>query len=856
MMKKNRLQLLLTLCSLLVTMGPFTALAQTDLHYYLPEPWNFNEKIPTPASVIGHEVGEWHVTHDKLVQYFYNLDQASVRVKVEKIGQTYEHRPLIQAIITSEQNHARLEQIRLEHLKLIDPNLSASCNTADMPVIVRLGYSVHGNEASGANASMVVAYYLAASTSADVAELLNRCIIILDPSLNPDGMQRFSTWVNQHKSNTLNSDPNSREFREPWPGGRTNHYWFDLNRDWLFAQHPESEARLAIYRSWMPNVQTDHHEMETNSTFFFQPGIASSKNPLIPVENVILTEKIAKYHAAALDDQRRLYFSKESFDDFYFGKGSTYPDAQGGIGILFEQASSRGHLQETINGPLSFPFAIKNHVTTSLTTVRASVDLRKELLDYQSNFFKNAVVISKDKQDVIILGGAEDESRLIAVGQVLLKHDINFYFVKENIQKDGILFQAGKSYIIPLKQPQSMLVKTFFERQTSFADSLFYDISAWDADLSFNLKTTKGSSLEWQRAFGPKVEKLTLPSGGISGGRGYAYLMEWDQYFAPAAVYYLLKKDVMLKVAQTPAIVDGKKVSRGSIIIPAAGQKMTEDELFDQLDAAALKYNVNIQSISSGMANQGVDLGSNTMLSMKKPVIAMLVGESVSSYEAGEVWHLLDYRYDMPVTMIDIKEMDRIRPDKYTVIVLPSGSYSALSAASQEKLKKWVNEGGTLICWRDAVKFVAGLQIADVKIKPIAKTDSTTYISYENQDRKKGAQLVSGSIFEMALDTTHPLAFGYSTATLPVFKSGTMILEPSKKSGANPFHYSKSPLLSGYASDENVGRISESPAVSVSVYGQGRVICFVDNPNFRAYWYGTNKLFMNAVFWGFGIDVN
>ena len=363
----------------LLVLLPFLSSAQTGIHYYLPAPWNYDEKIPVPASIIGHEVGEWHVTHDKLVNYFYQLDQSSTKVKVEKIGQTYEHRPLIQAIITSEKNHLRLEQIRQEHVKLCDPEQSISCNSEEMPVVVRLGYSVHGNEASGANASILVAYYLAASKSADVSNILDNCIIILDPSLNPDGMQRFSTWVNQNKSQNLNSDPNNREFHEPWPGGRTNHYWFDLNRDWLMAQHPETVARLAVYHSWMPNIQTDHHEMESNSTFFFQPGISTSKNLYIPYENVILTEKIAKYHVQELDDQRRLYFTKESFDDFFIGKGSTYPDIQGGVGILFEQASSRGHLQETINGPLSFPFVIKNHVTASLSTLQAAVELRKEL---------------------------------------------------------------------------------------------------------------------------------------------------------------------------------------------------------------------------------------------------------------------------------------------------------------------------------------------------------------------------------------------------------------------------------------------------------------------------------------------
>lgn len=320
--------------AIMLIAASLSGFAQADLNYYLPESGEYIPSVPTPASVLGHEVGEWHVTHDKLVYYFYRLAQSSPRVKVEKIGQTYEHRPLLQAIITSEKNHAKLEQIRAEHLKLSLPDQSSTCNVKEMPVVIRLGYSVHGNEPSGANGSLVVAYELAASLSHETDEILDKCIIIIDPSLNPDGLQRFAGWVNAYKSGNLNSDPNSVEFHEPWPRGRTNHYWFDLNRDWLMAQHPETESRLAAYHAWMPNIQTDHHEMGSDDTFFFQPGIPSGRNPLIPDGNASLTEKIARYHAAMLDKERRMYFSKEQFDDFYFGKGSTYPDIQGGSWYL------------------------------------------------------------------------------------------------------------------------------------------------------------------------------------------------------------------------------------------------------------------------------------------------------------------------------------------------------------------------------------------------------------------------------------------------------------------------------------------------------------------------------------------
>ncbi|MCH7524197.1 MAG: hypothetical protein IIC74_04100, partial [Bacteroidetes bacterium] len=354
---------------------------EIDLSYYLPQGVTYNQNIPTPESIIGHQVGKWHVTHDKLVQYMYALANASDRITIENRGKTFEDRPLLLLTITSPENHQRIDDIRKTHIAATESN---SVNTTNMPIVVYQGFSIHGNEPSGANAGLLAAYYLAAAEGEAINDLLDNVIILFDPSLNPDGLQRFAYWANTNKSINLNPDPNDREYSEVWPGGRTNHYWFDMNRDWLPVQLPESRARIATFHKWLPNILTDHHEMGTNTTFFFQPGIQSRTHPLTPKLNQELTKRIANYHAKALDKIGSLYYTEESFDDFYYGKGSTFPDINGGIGILFEQASSRGHVQESDNGLLTFPFGIRNQFTAALSTLEAAKNMKCKIIAFSS----------------------------------------------------------------------------------------------------------------------------------------------------------------------------------------------------------------------------------------------------------------------------------------------------------------------------------------------------------------------------------------------------------------------------------------------------------------------------------------
>ena len=299
------------------------------------------------------------------------VSKYSDRVKLVNRGKTYENRVSWLMIITSESNQSRLEDIRKEHLELSNPK-NKNIDISNMPIVVYKGYTVHGDEPSGTNASLLLMYHLLASDSQETKDLLENTVILLDPSMNPDGHQRFSQWANNNKNQSLNPDSNDREYNQYWPRARTNHYWFDLNRDYLPNQLIESNLKIQTYTEWLPNIMTDFHEMGTNSTYFFQPGVPQRKNPLISDLNQDLTKEIATYHEEALNEIGSLYYSEESFDDFYFGKGSTYPDANGGIGILFEQGSSRGHIQESVNGILTFPFTIKNQLVTSFSTLKLS----------------------------------------------------------------------------------------------------------------------------------------------------------------------------------------------------------------------------------------------------------------------------------------------------------------------------------------------------------------------------------------------------------------------------------------------------------------------------------------------------
>jgi hypothetical protein len=830
-----------------------TANAQS-LSYYLPTNVTYNKSIPTPASVIGHEVGEWHVTHDKLVYYMRALAAAAPdRIKYEKLGTTYEGREQLALIITSSNNHKNLEQIRKQHVQLTN---GTAAKVDGMPVVVWMGFSIHGNESSGSNASMLSAYYLAAAQGASVDSLLQHTVILLDPSFNPDGLNRFASWANTHKSITPVTDPAAREFNEIWPGGRFNHYWFDLNRDWLPAQHRESQHRLQLFHAWKPNILTDHHEMGSNATFFFQPGVPSRVNPNTPWQNQELTGAIAQFHAKFLDSIGSMYYTKEGFDDFYYGKGSTYPDINGSVGILFEQASSRGHAQETDNGVLTFPFTIRNQFTTTLSTLAAAQHLRTTLLQYQNNFYVQAMNDAKAAATkAYIIGDASDKGKTKAFVQMLLRHHIDVYEVGNSVKQDGLQFNVGNAYIVPTNQSQYRLIKTIFEKNTTYKDSLFYDVTAWTMPLAFGIPHASLGA-NYTTYMGKAVTQITPAEGKyLAVNNAVAYAFDWTEFEAPKVLQQLLHKGLKVKVAtqqfQTNTAIGKKQFSYGSIVIPVQTQSMPHAAVQALLQQVATESNVTIYGLSTGFASDGIDLGSPSLATVKKPSVMMFGGNGTSPTDVGEIWHLLDTRFQLPVSIVDVERFNSINVSRYNVIIMPSGGYNTLDKAAQEKLKTWVSAGGTLIATEDATKWLANNGFTKVLFtSDETKRDTTANLPFYLRSDEMRAKEMTGSLFEATLDTTHPLCYGYTTSTVTVFKSNTLFMDQNNSPYDSPVMYTNNPLQSGYVFRAYKDKIKNSAVINIDNVGRGRIISMVDNLNFRAFWLGTSKLFMNAIFFG------
>ena len=831
-MKKSILLLLVLAFAKAVTAQTITT---PTLGYYLPDNVAYNSEISTPQEVLGYIPGEWHVTHDKLIEYMRTLARESDRISIENRGTTYEGRPLVLLTITSVNNHKNLDQIQADHLALTE---GSTASTAIMPIVVYQGFSIHGNEPSGSNAALLLAYHLAAGQGPDVEQLLDNTIILFDPSFNPDGLQRFAGWVNQHKSKNVNPDSYDREYDEVWPGGRTNHYWFDMNRDWLPVQLPESQARIETFHNWMPNILTDHHEMGTNATFFFQPGIPSRTHPLTPKMNQQLTREIGDYHAAELDKIGSLYYTEESYDDFYYGKGSTFPDINGSIGILFEQASSRGHAQNSDNGILTFPFTIRNQFTAGISTLKAAAGMRQEILDYQRQFYKDAK--KEATSGAIIFGDHTDAGRTDALADILLRHKIEVRSLKNDVTKNGKTYKKDYAYIVPKNQKNSRLIDAMFEKRTTFQDSLFYDISAWTFPLAFDMDYDEDASLSDGIPF-DRSKRLDSHSSTTSD---YAYLMPWNEYKTPMILNILLEEGIRAKVAMEQFTIEGKKYDYGTIFIPVQNQKWDAGEFADILGDVYLHHGVKFHGVSSGLTT-GIDLGSRQFRALTQPKIALLIGDGINPYDAGEIWHLLDQRYDITVTKIDVNDINRKDLSRYNTIIVPN-TYGSPENEVVDQLKEWTRSGGTLIGYRSALRWMSSSKLLPLEFK---KTENPAKdISFEQRSDFYGAQNIGGAIFETKLDRSHPIAFGFKDDQLPMFRNTRLFVEPHKDSFRNPITYTNEPLMSGYISDINLEALKNTVPFQHNNYGRGDVIGFTDNTQFRAFWYGTNKLLMNAIF--------
>ncbi len=840
-----------------------TGTARAQSAYFFPGEWNFDPSIPSPDAFLGYEIGTHHTRHDQIVAYMRELARLSDRVTYQEIGRTYGERVMPVITITSPGNHARLEEIRLAHIRVQDVTQERS-QAGDRPVIVHLGYGVHGNEASSSEAAMLTAYWLTAARTPEIDRYLEQGVFHVEPNLNPDGRDRHTHWVNMHKGTPFVADPLDREHNEGWPGGRTNHYWYDLNRDWLPLENPESRARIDFHHSWLPNVVTDYHEMGTNSTYYFEPSEPhASWNPLIPERMYTeITLDFAEYYAAHLDDIGSLYFTKEQYDNSYPGYGSTYPKFLGGYAITFEQAGTRGHLQESSRqGDLSFAFTIRNQVRTGIGAVQAAIAHREKLHEYQREFFTSALAEADAfPVQAYVFGDAHDASKNRLFLDLLLRHRLDVYELPQTLTLGGETFEPGSAWVVPTRQPKYRTVRSIFERTNEYADSTFYDASTWTMSLAYGIPD--GEIRGGRVALGDRVTATPEPVGlGTVPQAGYAYLLDWSDYFAPRALLHLLRNGVKAEVAFQPFSLNTNEgiraYPRGSISIPVGTQTVDREELHRLVLEAERVAGTRFQSAMSGYSAEGVDLGSGNVRPVTAPRVLTLIGEGITSSEAGQIWHLLDTKFDLPITKADVTDIGRVDLGRYDVILLVSGNYGFLNGDSLDELRRWVRNGGTLIAQRNAARWAVdnGLAPNSALVESEEDGEEEGRRDWADAGDFRGAQAIGGSIWQADIDVTHPLGFGYQRRTLPVWRDHSNFFEPSRNPFSTVVQLTDDPHLSGYISDRNLERLRNSPSVLVDQLGSGSVVLLLDNTNFRGYWHGTNRLLLNAILFGQHIRV-
>ena len=832
----------------------FGVITNAQPAYFYPDGGNMNHAIPTPAAFLGYEIGTHHTRHDKLVEYFKELDRLSDRVSVKIIGETYEHRQQVAAIFTSAGNHSKLEEIRKAHL-----TGQVNGSTQSIPLVIHMGYNVHGNEPSSSEAAMLTAYYLTASESDESKKWLNEMVVLMDPVINPDGRDRHTHWANMHKASPVVADPIDREHTEIWPGGRFNHYWFDLNRDWFLGTFPETRNRIKFFHQWRPYVQTDHHEMGSNASFYFDPGEDASNNPIVPdylYKTIYPT--YAKYFAAAADKIGSMYFTKEAYDKLYPGYGSSYINFYGGAGFLFEQASSRGHLQETTTIPISFAFTIRNQFIASLTTLRASLVEKDNLLKLRKEFYRaSKEQASKSPVKGYVFGDVNDETRTRAFLDMLLLHELEVYENENTVTVDGKKFDSKKTYYVPCDQDNYIMVRSVFEKQITYQDSSFYDASAWSLVHAYNLPHA-----ELKTAMGKGKRLTVLPARMIMPVEksNYAYVMEATDYNIHKAIHHLQEGGAIVQSAFRPfsTTIKGalKNFGYGSVVLPVNLQRISSDSLFRLVSEVNKITGLSIYSLSSGFSSGGIDMGSAYVRTLKKPEVALIVGTGVSAPEAGEIWHLLDERLQMPITKLDLLNLNRADLSRYNTIIMVSGNYSLIDKNNSDKIKAWVQNGNTLITIKSGTEWAIRNGFTREKLLPVDSSKSVpSRKDYDMAVHIEGAKGMGGSLFRVDLDTTHPLGFGFTDRKVSVYRNGLTFLQPSINPYSTIAQYTSDPLIGGYIHPTTLKRVRNSASILVGNEGGGRVILFTDNPNFRGTWYGTNKLFLNALFYGGSISV-
>ncbi|RDY58287.1 M14 family metallopeptidase [Flagellimonas nanhaiensis] len=796
------------------------------------------QQLKSPSEFLGYELGTEFTRHHEVVDYYeYLAKEAPDRVKLMEYGQTNERRPLLLAFVSSSDNMNNLETIRQEHLK--DTNGTGETSKA----IVWLSYNVHGNESVSTEASMKTIYSLLTSKST----YLENTVVIMDPCINPDGRDRYSNWYNQYKNSPFQVDPNSKEHHEGWWSGRSNHYMFDLNRDWAWLTQVESQQRIKVYNKWLPHVHVDFHEQGVDNPYYFAPA-AEPYHEVITDFQRDFQVTLGKNHAKYFDANGWFYFTKEIFDLFYPSYGDTYPTYNGAIGMTYEQGGSgRAGLGviTRIGDTLTLNDRLAHHYTTGLSTIEVSSQNADKLNAEFKKFYKN----KNFKYKSYVLNG--DKDKIDALKTLLNKHEIE-YGTPSNGSVKGFNYKTGangnmsmsqNSLVVSTNQTKGTLVKVLFEPNAKLSDSLTYDITAWSLPYAYGLDAIASTSL----ISGTSTdEKSGMSSTGGINANNYAHITDWNSMKDARFLAELLKEGIRVRTSHHPFSINGKSFKRGSLIITKADNQ-NKDNFIETLQRVSSKYQKEITGSTTGFVDSGKDFGSAYVQMITKPKIALFSGNPTSTLRFGEVWHFFEQQLHYPVTVIDSEYADRVDLKDYQILILPGGRYGNYFNEKQlKKLQDWVKSGGKIIAMGGAIGAIDGEKGFGIKKKESPKDSINKPQPYQGTQREQIKSAITGAIFRTKVDNTHPLAYGYGNEYFSL-KLGSDSYKYLKNGNAVYLENNIEPI-SGFAGSKAQKKVSNSLVFGVEEHGSGQVIYMVDNPLFRGFW-ENGKLFMaNALF--------
>jgi hypothetical protein len=818
------------------------------------------QKLLSPKEFLGYELGDRFTRHHRVIEYFKHVADAVPNVSLNQYGETYEHRQLVYAVVASEENFKNLEQIRLDNLRRA--GIESGTPTTKV-AIVWLSYNVHGNEANSLEASMKTLYELADPTNAKSKEWLKNTVVILDPCINPDGRDRYANFYNQYGNFPPNPSVDAKEHREPWPGGRANHYLFDLNRDWAWLTQIESQQRIKLYNQWLPHVHVDFHEQGYNSPYYFAPAAEPYHEVITPWQREFQVT-IGKNHAKYFDREGWLYFTNEVFDLYYPSYGDSYPVFNGSIGMTYEQAGGgvAGLTITTAEGdPLTLKDRLTHHHTTGISTVEIASVHANKLVDEFEKYFRNNINAPASPYKTFVIKGDNHADKIHRIASLLEAHGVQYGYAVSGKSTKGFDYSSQSiqnvtvttnDIVINVYQPKSRFITTLFEPQSKLPDSVTYDITAWNLMYAYGLK---GYALTERMNVGKKYEAPVYSSTIES--KPYAYIFRYNSMGDVELLTALLKRGVKVRTAYKSFKVSGENFEPGTLIVTRRNNESITE--FDQVvQAIAKEKNKKIYTSTTGFVDSGKDFGSGYVGYIKAPKVAMLFGEQTSSLSAGEIWHFFEQQLKYPITQIGTDYFRSVQLSNYDVLIVPQGYYRMFDEGTLADVQDWVSNGGRLILVANALNSFSdqkGFSLkkyasdeekkaAEQKEKNQAKKD--VLISFEDAERNAISESISGAIYKVSLDKSHPLAFGLGDYyTLKTNELRFDFMNDAWNVGTLK---GKVKPVQGFAGYRINSQLENTMAFGVQDKGRGQIVYFVDNPLFRCFWENGKMVFANAVF--------